>query len=448
MEKQTNYDSSDANTKNWLEPLRRHSWEMELLLTGFVLIGLLQIPQALEFFLDMLWIKIEGGGVFKSLIIALPIRVLLVGVRIMTINLVLLLLLRGFWIGMIGLSSAFPKGIDHQKLSFSERFANYLKQKTIDSEHIIIRLDNICSSIFALSFLIFFITISMGLFVFQFQVFNSLGQWAGKMTSEGSIFQTLLNISFSVVMLFYFLSGVLKLIDFLSVGALKRIRKKWFAKPYFFVSRFISFVTLAFLYRPVYYYLVSNFPKRVIRIVLAIYMFITVGMFFDFAFNSHIYYPQSNFSHYNLIPNYYENIRPDDYKNRIITSPMIQSDVIKGNYVKLFIPYDVAVHKILKSQCPDLKPISQSFRAKIVDTGYSLDASDVKNSLSCFSELYSVAIDDSVYSDLKMFFHEHPNNNEKGVMIYIPVKHIQSGYHTLEIMEADEKTDMIHLWKD
>ena len=41
MEKENVNNNSKNST--WLEPLRRHSWEMELLLTGFVLIGLFQI---------------------------------------------------------------------------------------------------------------------------------------------------------------------------------------------------------------------------------------------------------------------------------------------------------------------------------------------------------------------------------------------------------------------
>ena len=102
MEKPTDYKRDESDQKNWLEPLRRHSWEMELLLTGFVLIGLLQIPESLDYLKDFFWTRVSGHGVFKTMLIVLPLRVLLVGFRIMTINLVLLLLLRGFWIGMIG----------------------------------------------------------------------------------------------------------------------------------------------------------------------------------------------------------------------------------------------------------------------------------------------------------------------------------------------------------
>lgn len=41
----------------------------------------------------------------------------------------------------------------------------------------------------------------------------------------------------------------------------------------------------------------------------------------------------------------------------------------------------------------------------------------------------------------------HPNHNEKGIMMYIPVKNLESGYHMLEIMEVDQVTEKIHFWK-
>lgn len=442
-------ENVNNNSKNstWLEPLRRHSWEMELLLTGFVLIGLFQIPESLEIMSIKLREAIEGGGVFKALIIVLPINVLLVGVKIMRINLILLLLMRGFWIGMVGLSSAFPKGIHYQNLSFNKRFNEYLRKESIDPEHIIVRLDNICSSIFAISFLIFFITISMGLFVVQFQILNSSMSYFGAMANQ-KFYYLILTILLAAVLFFYLLSGLLKLIDFLSIGILKKITKKWFAVPYFFMSRFISYVTLAFLYRPVYYYLVSNFPKKAMRLVLSIYIFITVIAFFGFSLNSHKYFPKTYFNEYTIVSKYYENVLDKGKNDYVITSPMIQSDIIHSNYLKLFIPYDVGIHEHIESKFPGIKPISQSLEAEMMDWGYRLDGSDVKQSLEGFKELYTISVDDSICTNIKVFFHKHQNSSEKGIMMYVPINHLGLGYHSLEIKEAGEVTDIIHFWKE
>lgn len=161
-------ENVNNNSKNsaWMEPLRRHSWEMELLLTGFVLIGLLQLPDYLEHLYQVLEMRIVDNHPMIQNMISLPIGIVYIGSRIMTAGLIILLLLRGFWIGLIGLSSAYPKGIDHEKLSFTQRFS-YQQKKSMDTESTIVRLDNICSSVFAFSFLLIFIIFSIGLFFIQ-----------------------------------------------------------------------------------------------------------------------------------------------------------------------------------------------------------------------------------------------------------------------------------------
>lgn len=450
MFNQRHSDVNDSNNLSWLEPLRRQSWEMELLVTGFVLIGLLQLPDYLKHIQEILSMNMEGNSILKSYVIYVPISVLMVGIRIMTMNLILLLLLRGFWIGLIGLTSAFPNGINHENLSFSERFATYLRQKSVDTESIIVRLDNICSSVFALSFLTFFIIISLGLYLTQLQIFTSLFNMAITRNAAGNILYFLLALISGLIMLFYLLGGILKMIDFVSVGILKKINKKWFARPYFLISRFISIVTLAFIYRPIYYILSSNFPKNVIRLVLFIYLIIAGSIFFNFKFSSdHHYYPQFFRNTYEVSYNEYENLRPDDAG--VLQNATIQSDVINDNYIKLFIPYNVTDNQKLKSLCPDLKSLRTEFSSYIPFLKPSIDInkSNVKAALKCFSEFYRISVDDSVYSHLNFFFYRHPNNDEPGIITHIPVHHLEPGYHSLKILEKEnENPNIIQFWKE
>lgn len=442
MDKPTDYKRKTSNDENWIEPLRRHSWEMELLITGFVVLGLFQIPDFLDTLKDILFLKISGSSIFKSLIIFVPIRIIYIGVKIMTINLIILLLLRGFWIGMIGLNSAFPDGINFAKLSFSKKFSDYLQKKSIDAEKIIINLDNICSSIFALSFLIFFITISLGLYTIQLQILTSLMLWTNQ-------FNSVLEKIFLFLVLFYLIAGLLKLIDFLSVGKLKKIRKKWWLKIYFPISHYISYVTLAFIYRPIYYLLVSNFSKKIFKIVLLLYMLITVGMFFGFTYNSAIYYPDKTFPQHHLFPDFYQNQKFKDNKNEIIKVPLIQSDIIKNDFVKLFIPYDRVVNKKFQELFPDLKPLDFYFEAQY--TGFfnkDISSEDVKKTLDRFAEFYTIAIDDSVYTNIEPFFYKQPYNKERGIMMYLNIEHLNTGKHTLDISKNSRKAYTIHFWKE
>lgn len=441
---------TDSQNLNWIEPLRRQSWEMELLVTGFVLIGLFQLPDYLRHFQEILSMNMEAKSLFKAYAIHIPINILMVGIRIMTINLILLLLLRGFWIGMIGLSSAFPGGINHENLSFSERFKTYLRQKSINTENIIIRLDNICSSIFALSFLTFFIIISLGLYLTQLQIWTSILNTVLTGLDGGNIFLFLLAIIIGLIMLLYLIGGILKVVDFLSIGILKKIRKKWFMIPYFFLSHFVSVVTLAFIYRPIYYILTSNFPKNIIRIVLFIYLFFAGSIFFNFKFSSdHLYYPQFYRDIFEVSSNEYENLRPKDAG--VIQNAIIQSDIIKDNYIKLFIPYIVDDNQKLKSRCPQLKPLRMAFSSYIpfLQSQLTIKEANVKKALDCFSSMYSISIDDSLYRDIEFSFYRHTNNDERGIITYLPVNHLSQGKHILHIKEAGtQSTNQIQFWKE
>ena len=73
--------------------------------------------------------------------------------------------LRGFWVGILGLSSVYPDGINIKKLNFNDRFTNDLKKYNFI--HFIINIDNICSSIFAFTFLLSFSIISLLILTFE-----------------------------------------------------------------------------------------------------------------------------------------------------------------------------------------------------------------------------------------------------------------------------------------
>lgn len=449
MDNTSGSKSSDSRIHDWLEPLRRHSWEMELLLTGFVLIGLFQLPDHLTHWANTMWMKVEGDSTIKASFIWLPYQMLLIGVKIMTINLIILLLLRGFWIGIIGLSSAFPKGIRNERLGFADRFVKLLGRESVDNEDLIVRLDKVCSSIFAATFLFFFIAISIGVFIFQLQILGLLHSNSLQAVEDSNNVYLVPAVLSGIVGYTYLIGGLLKLIDFLTIGLFKKIRIKWFSRPYYILSQFMSYVTLSIIYRPIYYILVSNFPKKIIRIVLIVYIFIAISVYLNFGFSSdHIYYPGHYRNTYELSNDEYENLRLES--TDVIKTPIIQSDVIKDSYLRLFIPYNVNYNKLLKTSCPDLKPVMERFTTSfsLISTSLPVQKSDVEASLRCFSDFYIVSIDDSVYTDLNFLFYRHTNNAEPGIITNIPIDHLNSGFHLLKVKAGkNENEEIIQFWK-
>ena len=133
-------------------------------------------------------------------------------------------------------------------------------------------------------------------------------------------------------------------------------------------------------------------------------------------YNEDIFNPrQSARSELKLSSIYYENKHKDV---NVITVPTIQSDVIRDKHIELFIPYDVTDTDSILNKYPEIKTFrkrgfSQSFGLVFgtSDTtnltfGSKSDAStsDIQKTLSCLNDFYIVAINDSVYRDLKYFF--------------------------------------------
>ena len=146
----------------WFNKLRLNSWEVEILIVGFVLVILFQVPATIDFNIDALMNSASletTTSFFYMLGQFLSLLSVKVSVNILIFCLTIYLGLRGFWVGILGLSSVYPDGINIKKLNFSNRFTNDLKKYNFN--HFIINIDNICSSIFAFTFLLSFSVISL-----------------------------------------------------------------------------------------------------------------------------------------------------------------------------------------------------------------------------------------------------------------------------------------------
>ena len=122
------------------------TWEMELLLSGATVFGLLQAPAFLNAVTDPLFARL--GSAFAP-----AARVLFMyfaaAVYALLATFVLHLLIRGAWIAAVGVRSMFPHGADSSKLRgghISRRVAAEIPTLT----EVIDRLDNLATTCFAL----------------------------------------------------------------------------------------------------------------------------------------------------------------------------------------------------------------------------------------------------------------------------------------------------------
>jgi hypothetical protein len=267
---------------DWLDELQKKSWEPEILLSGIVLYGMFKAPELLDSLLDYAHVNFDISiGDFRNFITLFK-----VSINWLTFGLILHLISRGIWIGMVGLSFTFPRGVDVEKLKLSGKFQQKLS-KVPALEKIIINLEKISSMLFSVSFMMFMVIVGAYFYLFVALVLPiTLISRIDDLDWEGWV-----GISVAVFAITILIIGFIGLIDFITLGYFKRF--KVISKIYYPLYRFISALTLSRFYRPIYYTLISNTPKWKIALFLIPFV---VTSFMLIESESEEDYPGENFS--------------------------------------------------------------------------------------------------------------------------------------------------------
>ncbi|HMR87018.1 MAG TPA: hypothetical protein PKD51_02630 [Saprospiraceae bacterium] len=336
--------------KEWLEKLQQESWQLELLISGFAIYGIYEsrtLLADLEFFRDN---EVSGE---LNFIVSMLIFVFKKGWLIFFFNLIVHVILRGLWIGAIGLRYV-SEEIEYDSFGYTERFTQYLKTKVGSYDDFIERLEKLCSVLFAYTFLLFLLFFSLMIFVLQTFLFAIIAQ---KFNETNSTFASFLGLLGTI----YFLGGAIVFFDLITLGGFKRIREKSISKIYFHVYRFYSFATLSFLYRPLLYNFIDHkYTKRLFFLSIPYIMIVIFGASF-FENNPNPYLPSKSTSqeHGYLIDNYnYDDLRdkmllefPNEErkinKNRLGAITLDQFEITKSTS-SVFIKLENSYNKLLE----------------------------------------------------------------------------------------------------
>ena len=407
--------------KNWLDKLQQESWQLELLISGFAIFGLvslmniMDVKRAEAYLANMPWV----GRLLQTIMGCTFFFVF---------NLIIHVLLRGLWIGAIGLRYV-SGDIDFEKLNYSEKFSNYLKRKIGSFDKYISQLEDYSSILFSLTFLLVFYFIGFSvvtsLLAFLLSLVNGLEFISDE--KEYIITQSL-----------YFVFGFTALIvfvDFIGQGFLKK--KNWTSKLFFPIYWIYSKLTLSFLYRPIAYNFLDNkLGKRVSLFLVPVYTIIVAL--------SSLYYVNSNYlnSLFKSSPSYAHNLNYEDE----ITEPTefvgfasISSKVIREPFLKLFIPYTEIKETFVFAINNNLEPKedSKGFKSNIVvinsnDTiDYIKTETRLADYLKSINTLYTLKIDSTI---LKSDFIITKNTKKRiGFETYLDIEYLKKGKHLLTI---------------
>ena len=411
----------EKNKIQWFEKLRLNSWEVEILIVGFVLVMLFNIPDTLDLELSKTLRNLtahETGDFIIWLIRFITVVILSSIIQILIVSFSVYLGLRGFWVGILGLSSVYPKGINIKKLNFNTIFNKQISQYNFND--FIIRIDNICSSIFSFSFLISFSIVSLCLFFIEF---ISLSSFLYNITEVDWI-GDIITLPFGIF-------GFLFFIDYFLFGILKKIKWKPFGYVFNIIDKFYKYITFIFIYDTLYYAFISNVKRRIIFLLLV--GFVLFSYHFDsFELDKPAYFPNVKSSK-NIMKsrNYEDNFKQKDHydENQYPRYPFIQSDVITENYLKLHIPYHASMNIPIENLCPEIAGIFLES-----DTSEVQKIDKQERVLNCINNAYTIFIDsEEIESDFVFYEYSHPLLDIKTFFMFIPLDQHLNGRHTLRI---------------
>jgi len=426
-----NNDYKSPTFKKLLDSLQQQSWELELLISGFAIFGLFTAYEPIK-------IEMTNAGNEQQIYSFVIYFLALTACSILLFNLLLHVILRGLWIGALGLRYV-SGDIEFEKLKYSERFKKYLSKRIVSFDRYIGSLENYCSILFAVSFLLIFYVLAMTIVMISFALIanfiidnDNLPSWV----SKGVGIPLIVFLAFGMFLTFF---------DFITQGLLKR--NKWVSKIYFPIYWVFSFLTLSFLYRPlVYNFLDNKFGKRLILFLTPIYILILIVASLEYENSNFLDNERNSSSQFANKENYLDLMTEDgDFPGEMV----IPSKIIRTPYLPVFIPFRENLEDRIFAYDSTITPKNDK-RGLSSGINFGNDWEDEWNTrkqrdsirkryLAIFNETYSFKIDTlKIDSD---FIVTTSNNGQLGFETNLNIREISEGLHVLQLNRLRKQKD-------
>ena len=405
--------------KKLLEKLQEESWQLELIISGFAIFGLFIAYEPISLAAK----EAQHNQQIYAFIITM---VGTISCAILIFNLLLHVILRGLWIGALGLRYV-SGDIDYDYLKYSKKFTSYLKRKVGSFDKYIANLETYCSVIFAISFLLVFYVIAFTIIIVVIALIASFVIDNEDLPGFVSGFLGIFSIIFILI------GSFLTIFDFLTQGWLKK--KEWISKIYFPIYWVFSFLTLSFLYRPlVYNFLDIKFGKRLSFSLIPIYILILILTSLKYVNSNYLDINASSSSIYANSRNYEDLLKEGD---EFIENVAIPSKVISDPFLKIFVVFSENIEDRIFSFNEELRPEEdkRGLRSNIrfTDEGISFRKKDsiTKTYLNTFNAMYMIEIDTTKY--VSDFILTQSQKADLGFETFLSIKQLEEGKHMLHV---------------
>jgi hypothetical protein len=412
------------------QTLESRNWELELLVSGAVFFSLFQLPGLIQEYLTD--VVAHGGGVFAvvGLLYAKSISYLLI------VNLGGHFLLRGYWVGLLGLASVFPKGIIWENLPYTDHRKEFYKLRTRSVVETAASVDSLCRMIFGFTF--FVLLVILGICGF-YALIGGVTLLISALAPEIEI----AIIAAAVFAVFYLPLVLVPFAEFV-------FKKKSLSKnPRY--QRFIvaltawgQTITLSKLSLGIMFTLRSNIARW--KILLTIWIFMGGVIFAPLLeillrYDNYVFFPEDD-SRYSMEAAYYENMRSQEgnvIDRTLFRLPSIQSDALADEpYIKLFLPYRSADNDSIRARLPRDFP---AFHPEGLFFASKRDENDSTRALAlkAIASIYQISLNDSALPSLEYHFFRRHLSGLPGIMTYIPTAGLPNGRNMLHISRFQGK---------
>ncbi len=418
-------------SNEWLDRLGKESWQLELLISGFSIFLLIQGLDLAEQKFHLFFNRVQGIDSLLLSALESYYYFLLIGGKGLLLSLVFHLFLRGLWIAAVGLRTM-NKGSNLTSQGFTPLFQRTLRKNTLSLDAYILQLDKFCSNIFAFAYLVLFVALCIGIYIGF--VLGSLGilNWF-----NGDILSLPNSIITKIWEYFIYSLSLIYIMDFAGQGLIKRA--DGLDKFYFPFYKFLSWISLSFIYRSLYYTMMGNrFSRRFLWFIIPFYILIYFGN--SLFFQTQPLIPKSS-NPLSLIPGYYDDLNPD-LSIKLASTP---SRYVSNGVLEVFIPLkmDDELSGKIERYCPDIQPVHNSLIASkfiplFVNERWIESETQVKPYMECMTKLFKISIDDRVLEP-SSFFYQHPKTTQYGLLHMIDIDTFTRGVHIVEIGRIDSK---------
>jgi hypothetical protein len=412
----------------WLKEVTNKSWNLELLISGASLWLTTYLPDAVEYLLEYQYqyfdiLGIAKGGVKLPLLAYAFFKAV---AYVLIISFTIHLILRAFWVSLIGLQAAFPDGIRYEHIpNLSKRMQVQYQKRLGSLSDYIIRLDKTCSSVLGLSFTIAFTGVGIGLLYLIIYSLTQLIQSANEDFGQ-SVYAGVAILAVLVLLLSYWVrknpdadakygDRVAKFSFWLSAASIP------------FLSKAMSYLSLT---------MASNSNRKKYYTWMSIIMGLMMTSIF-FILTTKIEERGGT----SLMLNYYitgdktttvHDINYDSHRqpSQAIPAVSIQSDVVEEPFVKVFVAYPPRLNARIEQFCP-LPNLPDSLQDKKNPMRNIVRSA---NRIHCLGNFFRLTVNDSIYTQPKWLFSEKTGLlTVKGIITYLPTQSLPPGQNQLKV---------------